>query len=112
MNSLVKYAALSADIVGEEAIDLVLHNTYPDKDNLWTSGHYKRLKFIPFNPVDKFTMAVVQEERTGKVFRLMKGAPQVSVVHSLRTSCIHCLINVCTGPHQQLNQLPQCVHAM
>jgi hypothetical protein len=34
-NALVKYGALSADIVAEEAIDMVLHNTYVDKDNLW-----------------------------------------------------------------------------
>jgi hypothetical protein len=78
VNGLVKYAALSADVVGEEAIDLVLHNTYPDKEHLWApAGPYRRLKFVPFNPVDKFTMAVVQEEGTGRVMRLMKGAPQV-----------------------------------
>ncbi|KAF8059373.1 PMA1 [Scenedesmus sp. PABB004] len=80
---LVKYAALSANIVGEEAIDVVLHNTYPDAAHLWveegskaTTG-YRRLKFIPFNPVDKFTMAVVEDVATGRVLRLMKGAPQV-----------------------------------
>jgi magnesium-transporting ATPase (P-type) len=78
VNGLVKYAALSADVVGEEAIDLVLHNTYPDKEHLWApAGPYRRLKFVPFNPVDKFTMAVVQEEGSGRVMRLMKGAPQV-----------------------------------
>lgn len=43
----------------------VLHNTYPSKETLW--DHYKRLKYIPFNPVDKFTMAVVEDTDTGKV---------------------------------------------
>lgn len=43
----------------------MLHNTYPDKDNLWSG--YKRLKYVPFNPVDKFTMAVVEDKETGKV---------------------------------------------
>lgn len=78
VNTLVKYGALSADLGSEEAIDVVLHNTYPDPDGLWKG--YKRLKFVPFNPNDKFTMAVVEDEKTGQVFRLMKGAPQVSVV--------------------------------
>lgn len=71
----MKYGALSADVSSEEAIDVVLHNTYPDHDNLWKG--YKRIKFVPFNPVDKFTMAVIEDETTGQVFRLMKGAPQV-----------------------------------
>jgi len=32
---------------------------------LWSS--YKRQKFIPFNPVDKFTMAVIEDANTGQV---------------------------------------------
>jgi hypothetical protein len=43
----------------------VLHNTYPAKDTLW--NNYTRLKYVPFNPVDKFTMAVVQDNSTKKV---------------------------------------------
>jgi H+-transporting ATPase len=43
----------------------VLHNTYPAKDHLWE--HYERLKFVPFNPNDKFTMAVIKDKQTGKV---------------------------------------------
>lgn len=43
----------------------VLHNTYPDKDHLWDG--YERLKFVPFNPTDKFTMAVIRDKQTGKV---------------------------------------------
>eukprot|EP00879_Flechtneria_rotunda_P000106 GHRR01000160.1.p1 GENE.GHRR01000160.1~~GHRR01000160.1.p1 ORF type:complete len:747 (+),score=230.67 GHRR01000160.1:4862-7102(+) len=87
VHTLVKYAALSADISAEEAIDLVLHNTYPDKDNLWRG--YKRLKFVPFNPVDKYTMAVIQDEQTGQVFRLLKGAPQVVLKRAHNFAEIH-----------------------
>lgn len=43
----------------------VLHNTYPDKDHLW--DNYERLKFVPFNPTDKFTMAIVKDKQSGKV---------------------------------------------
>lgn len=54
---------------------MVMHDSYPGKDTLWQN--YTLKKFIPFNPVDKFTMAIVQENATGKVQRVMKGAPQV-----------------------------------
>eukprot|EP00878_Enallax_costatus_P000726 GHUV01000839.1.p1 GENE.GHUV01000839.1~~GHUV01000839.1.p1 ORF type:complete len:832 (+),score=189.21 GHUV01000839.1:2414-4909(+) len=87
VNTLVKYGALSADVGSEEAIDVVLHNTYPDPDGLWKG--YRRLKFIPFNPNDKFTMAVIEDERTGQVFRLMKGAPQVVLKRAYDFAEIH-----------------------
>lgn len=54
---------------------MVLHNSYADKDNLWKG--YKMLKYVPFNPTDKFTMAILLDERTGQTIRVMKGAPQV-----------------------------------
>lgn len=38
---------------------------------------YKMTKFIPFNPVDKFTAATILDTQTGKVFRLLKGSPQI-----------------------------------
>lgn len=91
MNGLIKYAALSADTVGEEAIDLVLHNTYCDKDRLWApAGPYTRLRCVPFNPTDKFTLAVVRDDATGRVVRLMKGAPQVGVAVWLRHRMMLC----------------------
>ena len=34
---------------------------------------------MPFNPTDKITIATVQDVKTGEVFRVMKGAPQVVV---------------------------------
>ena len=33
---------------------------------------------MPFNPVDKYTIAIVKDRNTGATFRIMKGAPQVS----------------------------------
>lgn len=74
---VLKHAALSANTVTEEPIDVVLFNSYPDADKL--KEKYTVLKFVPFNPVDKFTAATVREESTGKVFRLLKGSPQVVV---------------------------------
>ena len=38
---------------------------------------YKCVKFVPFNPNDKFTCATIVEESTGKTFRVLKGSPQV-----------------------------------
>ena len=56
---------------------MVMHDSYPGKDTLWQE--YTLIKFIPFNPVDKFTMAIVKENATGKIQRVMKGAPQVTL---------------------------------
>lgn len=39
---------------------------------------YKLQKYVPFNPVDKFTCATLLDTQTNKVFRLLKGSPQVS----------------------------------
>ena len=38
----------------------------------------KIIKFVPFNPTDKYTIAFVSENATGKIQRVMKGAPQVT----------------------------------
>ena len=38
----------------------------------------KIIKFVPFNPTDKYTIAFVKNNATGQVERVMKGAPQVS----------------------------------
>ena len=72
---VMKYAALSTNTVTEEPIDVVLFESYPDCQKL--KDIYKTIKFIPFNPTDKFTCATVLEESTGKVIRLLKGSPQV-----------------------------------
>jgi H+-transporting ATPase len=72
---VLKFTALSADLRSEEPIDVVCHESYPQNATLW--DNYSLVKFVPFNPVDKFTMAIVKENSTGHVFRVMKGAPQV-----------------------------------
>ncbi len=38
---------------------------------------YKTVKFVPFNPVNKFTCATVMDLQTQKCIRLLKGSPQV-----------------------------------
>lgn len=41
------------------------------------AGKFKKLKWIPFNPTDKFTAVTLLDETSGRVFRLLKGSPQV-----------------------------------
>ncbi|KAG2497004.1 hypothetical protein HYH03_005008 [Edaphochlamys debaryana] len=71
----LKYGALSADIAGEEPIDMVLYNSYQQASTL--ANRFKKLKWIPFNPTDKFTAVTLLDQETGRVFRLLKGSPQV-----------------------------------
>lgn len=80
IEDVLRYGAMSANIVTEEPIDMVLHNSYAGKDTLWND--YKITKFIPFNPTDKYTIAYVSENATGNMERVMKGAPQVVVRHA------------------------------
>mmetsp|Transcript_6324 Transcript_6324/g.19568 ORF Transcript_6324/g.19568 Transcript_6324/m.19568 type:complete len:1015 (-) Transcript_6324:364-3408(-) len=71
---VMMYGALSANTVTEEPIDMVLYNSYGKPDEL---KGFKTIKFVPFNPVDKFTAATIVQESSGRVFRVMKGSPQV-----------------------------------
>ncbi|PNH02174.1 Plasma membrane ATPase [Tetrabaena socialis] len=75
IEDVLKYGALSADIMGEEPIDVVLWNSYPQASTL--DQRYKKIKWIPFNPTDKFTSVTLLDQETGRVFRLLKGSPQV-----------------------------------
>ncbi|PRW57643.1 plasma-membrane proton-efflux P-type ATPase isoform B [Chlorella sorokiniana] len=77
IEDVLKYGAMSANIVTEEPIDMVLHESYPNRDTLWEE--YSMAKFIPFNPTDKYTVAFVKDNKTGQIQRIMKGAPQVVV---------------------------------
>ena len=36
-----------------------------------------QVKYVPFNPTDKYTIATIRPKGGGPPFRLMKGAPQV-----------------------------------
>jgi len=76
LEDALKWGALSANIVSEEPIDVVLHESYDGRDTLW--DEYKLQKFIPFNPTDKYTIAHVINNKTGEQTRIMKGAPQVN----------------------------------
>mmetsp|Transcript_11130 Transcript_11130/g.33371 ORF Transcript_11130/g.33371 Transcript_11130/m.33371 type:complete len:1061 (-) Transcript_11130:545-3727(-) len=72
----LKYGALSANISSQEPIDVVMHESHDGHQTLW--DHYKQVKFVPFNPTDKYTIAtVLSNDEGGKPYRLMKGAPQV-----------------------------------
>mmetsp|Transcript_24189 Transcript_24189/g.43300 ORF Transcript_24189/g.43300 Transcript_24189/m.43300 type:complete len:1063 (-) Transcript_24189:267-3455(-) len=86
----MKYAALSTNIVTEEPIDMVLYNSYPEKHEL---ANYKTVRFIPFNPTDKFTCATVVETATGKTVRIMKGSPQVILNKSVNKDKIADAVN-------------------
>ena len=84
LNTALKYGALSANIVSEEPIDMVLHESYDGNKTLWDEWQLE--KFVPFNPTDKYTIAVVKNKQTGEMKRIMKGAPQVRA----RTSPFFC----------------------
>ena len=36
-----------------------------------------QIKFVPFNPTDKYTIGTIKPADGAETFRLMKGAPQV-----------------------------------
>lgn len=77
IEDVLKYGALSANVVTEEPIDMVMSESYADAEGM--RSQHKMIKWIPFNPTDKFTVAVLQNNETGEVFRVMKGAPQIVV---------------------------------
>ena len=76
VQEIMKLSALSAQINSEEAIDIVLIESYKQYDQLW--NEYTQYKYTPFNPTDKYTISYVRDQSSGKEMRLMKGAPQVS----------------------------------
>lgn len=91
IEDVLKYGALSANIVTEEPIDMVMHESYAGRDTLWQD--HKLTKFVPFNPTDKYTVAHVTEKETGKQFRVMKGAPQVVVRNAYNKDDIETVSN-------------------
>eukprot|EP01134_Creolimax_fragrantissima_P006719 CFRG6719T1 len=85
-NDILFYGALGAKIENEEPIDLCCHDAYgKKKDILW--DEYTCIKYVPFNPNEKRTIATIREEATGKIFRASKGAPQVilQMAHNYET---------------------------
>ena len=51
-----------------------------------------QIKFVPFNPTDKYTIGTIKPADGAATFRLMKGAPQVPP-HVAAVSSALC------GPH-------------
>ena len=86
---LCRYAALSAQQNSEEAIDIVLIESYSGAGTMWKGK--KQYKYTPFNPNDKCTVSYVLEEQSGKKYKLLKGAPQVDPqlpgAHPVASSC-------------------------
>lgn len=70
----------------------VLAESYPEKDTLW--NNYECPKFIPFNPVDKYTIAIIRDKETGEMMRIMKGAPQVLRQRLLLCTWLDCNVPV------------------
>jgi len=72
---ILKYGALGAKIENEEPIDLCCHEAYDQHDTVWQE--HTCVKYVPFNPNDKRTIATIKVNATGEMFRATKGAPQV-----------------------------------
>eukprot|EP00884_Botryococcus_braunii_P002709 jgi/Botrbrau1/12439/Bobra.0094s0008.1 len=80
LDEVLKLAALSANIVSEEPIDVVLHEAYDAHETLW--DNHTSTKYVPFNPVDKYTVNHVKPNDGSRPFRVLKGAPQVVLKHA------------------------------
>ncbi|KAI9223150.1 H(+)-ATPase [Blastocladiella britannica] len=61
---------------GMERVD-ILQNLEKGQEHIIPG--FKILKFVPFNPNDKYTKAKVQNLETGEIFECIKGAPQVVI---------------------------------
>jgi len=75
-DELVLYSALATKRTSgqdRDAIDTVIVNSVPDQALL---DSFEQLTFVPFNPTDKRTEAVVRSAE-GVEFQVAKGAPQV-----------------------------------
>ncbi len=92
LDEVLKWGALSANIVSEEPIDVVLHEAYDENATLWDD--YTLQKFVPFNPTDKYTIAHVKNNKTGECTRIMKGAPQVPSISSSPCKAQVCLLHI------------------
>jgi len=81
-SDILFYGALSAKIENNEPIDVCIHNSYAGNETLWS--HFECVKYQPFNPVVKRTVAFINAvDEKGecaakyKSFKACKGAPQV-----------------------------------
>ncbi|KAK9802623.1 hypothetical protein WJX73_006394 [Symbiochloris irregularis] len=86
----LQMACLSANMTTGEAIDTVLVSSFPGNAKLWKE--HTRTKYIPFNPVDKYTVAWVRHNASGQTMCLMKGAPQVVLSKAHNADDIYALV--------------------
>ena len=74
-DQIIRDGALAARLENNEPIDVCIFNSCDEKDTLWEN--YTLLHYTPFDPVSKRTIAKIKDNKTGKVFRCCKGAPQI-----------------------------------
>jgi len=74
---ILRNAVLASRREGAEAIDTAIFSTTPEDIIASAEGDYEVLRFVPFNPTDKKTEAVVKEKATGRIFSVSKGSPDV-----------------------------------
>nr|QEH60479.1 H+-translocating ATPase P-type [Dunaliella maritima] len=91
VDEIMRMGALSANTVTEEPIDMVLWESYPDRETI--KRDYKHTKYFPFNPNDKITIATCLEIATGRVFRVLKGSPQVVLAKAWNAAELDATVN-------------------
>jgi len=72
-NDVLLGAALATQTSSEDPIDLAVMRALPDKSAL---SAFKQTKFVPFDPVNKRTVATLVDAQ-GRAVEYAKGAPQV-----------------------------------
>uniref|UniRef100_A0A7S0ZGL6 Plasma membrane ATPase n=1 Tax=Timspurckia oligopyrenoides TaxID=708627 RepID=A0A7S0ZGL6_9RHOD len=76
-DELFEAAVLSARKEGAEAIDLALFGCAPEHVLDSARNEYEAIKFVPFNPSDKKTLATVRRKSDNAVIVFSKGSPDV-----------------------------------
>ncbi len=74
-NELMIYAGLASSEEEKDPIEIPIFDYLKSKKIYSKLMDYKKLKFVPFNPVDKMTKVTVQ--RGKKEFEIIKGAVQI-----------------------------------
>mmetsp|Transcript_2302 Transcript_2302/g.3500 ORF Transcript_2302/g.3500 Transcript_2302/m.3500 type:complete len:1031 (-) Transcript_2302:410-3502(-) len=74
LEDVMIYSALSCATVNPDAIDKIMYsNQFINKERL---AKHEQVHYVPFDPVSKRTQGTVKAP-DGKIFRVIKGAPQV-----------------------------------
>uniref|UniRef100_A0A0G4HRF0 P-type H(+)-exporting transporter n=1 Tax=Chromera velia CCMP2878 TaxID=1169474 RepID=A0A0G4HRF0_9ALVE len=83
------YGALAAKRMeeGQDAIDKTLCEAVAQSGRRAQLAEYETVGFVPFDPVSKRTEATVQSAE-GKLFKVMKGAPQVILAKCLQSGSV------------------------